>query len=148
MRELKFKKIYQLDMREFEKLVGDVYGLKYDVQLGEYSQDSYINEDDVNGEPDSYEGYHTGLKSDHVGRIDYSDSSFVDLPDEKVIEYWTNHAPDSSNYSTDDFGYRPSEKINDDGEYVWWQPDVNWVLNDMVNRNEIPAGDYQVLIWW
>jgi len=154
MRDLKYKKIYQLDMREFEKIVEDVYGIKYDVQLGEYSQDSYINEDDVNGEPDSYQGYHKGLKEGRFGSPDYEDSSYVDLVDDKVVEYWRNHAPknsdsiDATDFSSDDFGFRPFEKINNKGEYSWWQPDVNWILNDMVNRKEIPSGDYQILIWW
>lgn len=38
-----------IEHRDFERIVREVYGLPYDVQRGEYSQNSYIEVYDVDG---------------------------------------------------------------------------------------------------
>lgn len=149
MRKLETRTIYQLRIYVFHDIVQDVYGVRYDAYAGEVAQGGAIHEDNVFGEPDSYQRYYKGLKEGTYGDIDYEDASFFDLSDEDVVEYWKNHAPtNSSAESTDVFGSHPYEKLNYEGEYAWWQPDVNWVLNDLVNRKEIPPGNYQVLVSW
>lgn len=147
MRDFKQKKIYQLDIRELDELVEEVYGIPYDTQMGEYGQKTYIELNNMMGKLyDNHEGYWKGLKEE-PGRssiINWDNAEFVKLMHDEVVEYWKDHSPAPS----EDMSSRPFEKIDDKGEHAWWQPVPGWVLNDMVRRGEIPAGDYQILVWW
>ena len=92
--------------QDFDKIVQEVYELPYDTQRGEYSQNSYIEVNDVNGEGSDQVGYWTGLTLDQYGlRTNYDKATYVgfDFDDEKgILEYWANHSDrNASGYGDD-----------------------------------------------
>lgn len=140
---------------DLDKIVKEVYELPYDIQRGEYSQNSYIKVDGVDGKPADESnsadeiGYWTGLSMNSY-RINYDNAEYMDLDydnEESVVEYWKNHSnTNASGYSHD----RPFDEryLDENGEYALWQPPEYWVLNNLCNKGLIPAGDYLITISW
>lgn len=139
-----------IEHQDLNKIVQEVYGLPYDVQRGEYSQDSHIKVDGVDGKSDQV-GYWTGLALDEDKfYLSYDNAEYVnfDFDDEAaILEYWANHSnTNASGYSDD----RPFDEmhLDENGEYAFWQPPEHWVLNNLCARGVIEQGDYLISISW
>lgn len=138
-----------IEHRDFERIVREVYGLPYDVQRGEYSQNSYIEVYDVDGSGSDEIGYWSGLKSVY-SRLIFDNAEYVNLdPDDEaaVIEYWRNHSNTNASGYGDD---RPFDDryLDENGEYSFWQPPEFWVLNNLCTRGVIEPGNYHITIDW
>ena len=138
-----------IEHRDFERIVREVYGLPYDVQRGEYSQNSYIEVYDVDGSGSDEIGYWSGLKSVY-SRLIFDNAEHVNLdPDDEaaVIEYWRNHSNTNASGYGDD---RPFDDryLDENGEYSFWQPPEFWVLNNLCARGVIEPGNYHITIDW
>lgn len=141
----KIKRANVIESWDLEALVKEVYELPYNVQRGEYSQESYIKVDDVNGDIEIEENYVTGMESNNYGAV-YDDAEDMELTtDEEVLEHWRNHSETGENGSRRPFD---NHYLNTKGEHSFWQPSEEWILNDLFNRGEIPAGNYIITIWW
>lgn len=132
---------YEMDMQELEQITERVYGVGYDIQMGERSQGTVLTYD--TRQLDSIQAYWTGLKPNHYGGVDgnsYENAKCVDLTDEEALLRWRIRGTGGD--------IRPFNKIDENGEYLWEQPDADLVLQDLANRGEIPHGEYQIRIDW
>lgn len=138
-----------IEHEDLNKIVQEVYGLPYDVQRGEYSQDSYIAVNDVDGKSVDEVGYWSGLKSVY-SRLIFDNAEYVnlDFDDEAaILEYWRNHSnTNASGYGND----RPFDEryLDENGEYAFWQPPEHWILNNLCARGIIKPGNYLITIDW
>lgn len=75
-----------IEHHDFERIVQEVYGLPYDVQQGEYSQNSYIEVYDVDGSGSDEIGYWTGLALDDCGlHLSYENAKHMSIdPDDEA----------------------------------------------------------------
>lgn len=137
MRDIKKVEYYWIDLRDIAKITEEVYGIAYDIQMGEKSNGSYeIHET----EKDDMPGYYTGMKKESYDNYpNYDNAKWVEMTDEESFERWKN--------STTSYR-RPFEKINDKGEHEWYQPSFSNVLYDLAEKGEIPHGIYFVSIDW
>lgn len=136
MRDIKKVEWLYLDIRDIREICNEVYGKEFDIQMGEYSNGSYLI---VKPESD-LQGYWTGIVSDRWAGNSYDNATWVEISDEEAIKKWVDNVP-SDKYS------RPFDKVVD-GEYDYWQPDFEVILKDLVAREEIPDGTYFISIDW
>jgi hypothetical protein len=127
---------WELDMRELSDICEAVYGMPFDIQMGERSNGEY-DVVDTSQEPDK-QGYHTGM-SDYGYK--YENATWVELTDEQALDKWRNQ-----NFE-DKYGYRAFDKVVN-GEYSPWQPDTQLVMRDLVKRGALPPGVYKLDIDW
>lgn len=76
---------------------------------------------------DSYIEHDKGFKGDYQFTLDDRR-----LEDDEVLDYWKKNA--HSGLCRDP----------EDG----WQPDISWVLGDLITRGVLPDGNYIIKIWW
>ncbi|TXH11887.1 MAG: hypothetical protein E6R04_00210 [Spirochaetes bacterium] len=136
-------------MQQIRKITKETYGIEYDVQMGEYSNGSYFITEFIGEDVEhDYESYTRGIDASHPYKLDYSNVEHVDLTPEESIAKWTALATAVS--KNEDYNYfRPFEKVDPStGEYYYFQPNIETVLQDMYNKGLIPAGRYLVQIDW
>lgn len=125
---------------ELKEITKEVYGIEYDLQMGERGQGEY----DVvtTGVIDSEQGYWKGINPNpHYGTSSLAEARFIELTDEEALEKWVSQK-DITRYS------RPFSSIADNGEYAHYQPEVAVILTDLAKRKEIPEGTYMITIDW
>lgn len=136
-------------MQQIREITKETYGIEYDVQMGEFSNGSYRTTEFIGEDAEhDYETYTRGIDASHPYKLDYSNVEHVDLTPEAAIAKWTALADmvarnDGLNY------FRPFERVNPDtGEYYYFQPSIETVLQDMYDKGLIPAGRYLIQIDW
>jgi hypothetical protein len=142
---------------EFSEICEEVYGVPYDLQMGERGQGEY----DVvtTGDEAEIQGRWTGLGQGYGYDDKYIEGSaytrFVEGDSEEdfaagekaAIEHWQNQKKIQISSGAAEFD-RPFDKVGENGEYTFYQPDLQVVMNDLVNREEIPPGTYMIRIEW
>lgn len=148
-----------MDMQDLQKITEEVYGVPYDIQMGERGQGEY---DVATTEAfQDREGYHTGLGQGRnyedkypeghgyfyfdEDQIDPATGDYVDTVD-KAIAKFMSQTPQETPWGKD-WG-RPFDKVGDNGEYTFWQPSLETILTDLARKDEIPHGTYMVQIDW
>lgn len=147
-----------MNFTELRDMCEEVYGVPYDIQMGERSNGEY----DIvtTGEIPDRQGYWTGLGQGYgyegkyieghkfVHFVDGECSKSEDILRESLmaIEKWQSQSKMEKPWGN--AFDRPFDKVGDNGEYTFYQPDLQVVMNDLVAREEIPPGTYMITIDW
>ncbi len=140
MREYRRIERYVMSMQELSEVTKEVYGIEFDIQMGERGQGEKEVVDTRNATPDGYQCYWTGLVDSYDPNVKYKNARTVNISDEEMMAKW--QAQDVSD------SIRPYNKIGENGEYTHIQPDTDLVMMDLAKRGEIPHGEYQIEIDW
>lgn len=115
---------YYIDMHQISKITSEVYGREYDVQMGEYSNGSYLTaHTDPEYQWNDYPAYVEDESAEYGSRN-------VETVSE-AIEYWLSTPGPEKSWD------RPE-----------WQPEVWAVLSDLADKGHIPHGHYFISIDW
>lgn len=140
MRE--FKVDWYIDMSDLRDITKEIYGIGFDIQMGERGQGEYELVDTTKP-PIHIQTYATGLGTGYGYDGKYIEGhGYKQISDAEAIAKWVSQAGTLDEWS------RPFEKVGANGEYEHYQPDLEVVMADMVERNEIPEGVYFVSIDW
>jgi len=150
-----------MSFRDLQTICEEVYGVPYDLQMGERGQGEY----DVvtTGQLEDREGYSTGLGQGYrhedkypeghsyfffdEGQIDPETGDYVDVSD-KAIAHWQSQEKTISYPGATPSYDRPFDKVGENGQYTFWQPSLACVMTDLSRRQEIPEGTYMITIDW
>jgi hypothetical protein len=141
---------WRMSMQDLARITKYVYGIEYDVQMGERSQGSYViasTDDEV-----ETQGYWKGMGQGYGYDQKYIEGAkwvqFVEdgAGAEEAIEKWINQERDPEEWK---YGQpRPFDKVGKNGEYTLYQPDLEVVLSDLAKRGKLPEGTYFIDIDW
>lgn len=139
---------------ELREICEEVYGVPFDLQMGERGQGEY--EVATTGDIQERQGYWTGLGQGYGYEGKYIEGNKYVFFDEidgveddcaAAIEKWVNQTQTEWHPGKFDWD-RPFDKVGDNGEYTFYQPDLDVVLTDLAKRDEIPEGTYMIRIEW
>lgn len=145
---------WEMMMYELSEICEEVYGMTYDLQMGERGQGEYdiatTNPDDI----DSIQGYWQGMGQGHGYDGKYIEGAkwvpFVEgsLGAEEAIAKWLANEKTISYPGASPEYDRPFDKVGENGEYTFYQPDLDVILCDLAKREEIPHGTWMIKIDW
>lgn len=148
---------WTMNFTELREICEEVYGVPYDLQMGERGQGEYDTV--TTGVGADRQGRWKGLGQGYGHNGKYIEGSawaaFVGGDTEEdfaagekaAIAHWQSQKPIERSWGGADWD-RPFDRIGDNGEYTFYQPDLQVVMNDLAEREEIPPGTYMITIDW
>lgn len=139
-----------MNFTELRDICLEVYGVPYDLQMGERGQGEY----DIvtTGQEADIQGYWIGLGQGYSYDAKYlEDSKWVPFVEgDTQDDYSRGELMAIVKWQASKAGQhdRAFDKVGDNGEYTFYQPDLQVVINDLCVRGEIPKGTYMITIDW
>lgn len=138
---------------ELRDICEEVYGVPYDLQMGERGRGEYEIASTDPEAIDDIQGYWKGMGQGYGYDGKYIEGSewvpFIEGETGAVeaIEKWSSQSKTEWMPGKLDWD-RPFSKVGPNGEYTFYQPDLDVVLCDLAVREEIPHGKYMITIDW